>query len=299
MKAFFEQRIEKYLEEVGSDVELKVTNTPFVDEKTVTDDETKQEGALADSCSSILMKFLYGARVARWDLLPIIGLLASMVSKWNAACDRMLYKMVCWVFSSLDLKLCIKVYGDVDSWYIEIQSDADLATCPFTRRSTSGVLGLIKGHLTLAPVAANSTKQGATSEATPEAELIAASKVVRTIGIPLVDLLEVVLQRPVKCIAKEDNTATIQVIEKGWSPSMRHMKRVHAVSIARLNEVYCQDPMKQTFSLEYEKGSTLAADALTKPFVKPKEWEEAIQKLGLYREADFKVGDYTCVVARL
>ena len=45
-------------------------------------------GALAEHCASLVMQLLFAARVGRFDLLRIVGLLASRVTKWTKACDK-------------------------------------------------------------------------------------------------------------------------------------------------------------------------------------------------------------------
>ena len=39
------------------------------------------------------MKIVYGARLARFDLLRPIAALASEITKWDVACDRMLHRL--------------------------------------------------------------------------------------------------------------------------------------------------------------------------------------------------------------
>ena len=42
----------------------------------------EDKGVLSDVACAVLMKILYAARLARWDLLRAIGILASRVTKW-------------------------------------------------------------------------------------------------------------------------------------------------------------------------------------------------------------------------
>eukprot|EP00972_Heterocapsa_arctica_P074399 10979539-Heterocapsa_arctica.AAC.1 len=51
------------------------------------------------------MKILDGARLARFDLLRAVGALATKITKWDSRCDRMLHRLVCYIHSSLYLKL--------------------------------------------------------------------------------------------------------------------------------------------------------------------------------------------------
>jgi hypothetical protein len=66
------------------EVKLKVCS-PGIDEATLTDEDSNVPGTLADSASSVLMKILYAARPARWDLLKSVCFLADTVTKWTRA----------------------------------------------------------------------------------------------------------------------------------------------------------------------------------------------------------------------
>ena len=49
-------------------------------------EEGEEPGALGPKAASILMKILYGARAARWDLLKAVQVLATRVAKWLRDC---------------------------------------------------------------------------------------------------------------------------------------------------------------------------------------------------------------------
>ena len=59
-----------------------------------------QRGALAPHAASILMKLLYAARIARFDLLRSINSLARNVTKWSIQDDAKLYHLMCYVNST-------------------------------------------------------------------------------------------------------------------------------------------------------------------------------------------------------
>jgi len=125
----------------------------------------------------------------------------------------------------------------------------------------------------------HSIKQTATSESTPEAELVAAAKGIRASGIPLLDLLEALLGRTVTMIAFEDNEATEAIIRNGYSPELRHMKRIHGVSIGRLNECYHGDNAVAT--MKHADSASMKADIFTKPFIEPYKWLKAYTDIGV------------------
>ena len=116
---------------------------------------------------------------------------------------------MCYINSTLDLRLSGWV-GDKDLELApHLFADADFAGDGTTMRSTSGVIVVILGPNSYFPLAATSKKQTAVSHITPEAELVAADLAVRTEGIPALELWEVLLGRTMHIIFHEDNQAMI------------------------------------------------------------------------------------------
>ena len=67
------------------------------------DDE--QGGVLQPIAARVLMKVLYGARMARFDLLRAVCHLACFVTKWSETCDRRLHRLMCYINSTLDFSM--------------------------------------------------------------------------------------------------------------------------------------------------------------------------------------------------
>eukprot|EP00972_Heterocapsa_arctica_P047067 6944268-Heterocapsa_arctica.AAC.1 len=105
------------------------------------------------------MKILYGARLARFDLLRAVGALATNITKWDSGRDRMLHRLVCYVHSSLNLKLRGYVGDSANRLQLTLYSDADFAGCPEAAKSTSGMFLALTGPSTFFPLNAISTKQ--------------------------------------------------------------------------------------------------------------------------------------------
>ena len=118
MEHFMRSCVVRYTELTGTQTFRKVS-TPFVDDAPEAD-EAEVEGS-SDKCAApnlfnhtssdpssgtpavgqthvsshaarILMKILYGARMARWDLLHTVCKLACWVTKWHAHRDKQLYR---------------------------------------------------------------------------------------------------------------------------------------------------------------------------------------------------------------
>ena len=144
MEGLLKLSVEKYLEIVGKDTKLKHVSTPSVPEDTKTsryrapssegnsvqcpwcahtfnpdvplsDDSgapvpgTKTgespRGVLAPHAASILMKLLYAARIARFDLLRSINSLARNVTRWTDDDDAKLHHLMCYVNSTVSKKM--------------------------------------------------------------------------------------------------------------------------------------------------------------------------------------------------
>ena len=104
------------------------------------------------------MEILYGARLARFDLLRPIAALASKIAKWDSVCDRMLHRLVCYISSSLDYKLKGHIGDSSKDLTLTLFSDADFAGCFDTAKSTSGVFIALAGPNSVFPLNAISEK---------------------------------------------------------------------------------------------------------------------------------------------
>ena len=85
-----------------------------------------QQGGLAPHAASILMKLLYAARIARFDLLRSINTLARNATKWSIPDDAKLYHLMCYVNSTLGKRMIGWVGNDMKDLSIVFYADADL-----------------------------------------------------------------------------------------------------------------------------------------------------------------------------
>ena len=263
----------------------KAATTPFLDDASFTDEELVAVGALAPFAASVLMKILWGARCGRWDLLRQISFLASHIHRWTLACDKYLFRLMCYIAATLDFALTLSVGDDPADWELWYHSDADLAGCKDTKRSTSGSIVSIGSKNTFAPLSGHSGKQPSTSEASTEAETVALNKGLHKAAIPLLDLFRLILS-PQRILLRcfEDNEACITVVKNGYSNALRSLKRTHGVSIARLHEYFhghLNDD--KSFILQYVSTDFQRADIFTKAFKSTVTWLRAVDMLGIHR----------------
>ena len=189
------------------------------------------------------MKILYGARLARFDLLRAVCHLACHITRWTSTCDRRLHRLVCYINSTKHFRMTGWVGDDIKHVQPHLFADADFGGCTLTHRSTSGVHLCIRGPATCFPIAGSSKRQSCVSHSTPEAEMVSMDFALRHHGLPTMTLWETLLERSVQLAVHEDNQAMIRIMETGRNPTMRYLHRTHRISVSWLHEVFKSEGM--------------------------------------------------------
>ena len=167
--------------------------------------------------------------MARPDLLRAVCHTASCVTKWVEQNDCDLYRLVCYIQTTLDYTQVCWVGDDQNDLSLAVWADADFAGDPRTQRSTSACATAIVGPHTRFFVSAKSQRQTAVSHSTPEAEIVSADMAVRTEALPASALWDHILQRTVEVRFLEDNEAVCKICKSGGSAKLMHMPRTHRV----------------------------------------------------------------------
>ena len=154
---------------------------------------------------------------------------------------------MCYVHSTMDLRLQAWIGDPPSEWQFVVYSDADFVG-DSTSRSTTGVFACIRAKNTFFPLTAISKRQSCVSHSTPEAEIVAADHAIRSTGLPGLELWEALLGRPLQVEFMEDNEATIRIISTGKSQAMRHVGRTHRVDLAFLHEAKENTYRRQSLS---------------------------------------------------
>eukprot|EP00435_Cladocopium_sp_Y103_P009439 s1446_g2.t1 len=186
MKPFLQSCVDRYVQLAGRDAKpLKVVTTPFHEERIArpVGDEPEKKGVLAPIAARVLMKILFAARMARFDLLRAVQGLAARVTKWSYDCDRALHRLVCYIHSTLDLKLKAFVGDTLSECKLWCFADADHAG-EYDNRSTTGCFLVLVGPNTYFPLTAFSKKQTSVSMSSTESEVVAANVSLRAAGLP-------------------------------------------------------------------------------------------------------------------
>jgi hypothetical protein len=228
-------------------------------------------GELASSAASVLMKVMYGARMARPDLLRPVQALARFMTKWTRQQDLELHKLMCYIHTTKSWKTVGWVGDDIKDISTVIYSDADWAGSS-DKFSTSGSFCCLKGQHTFFPLAARSKRQSTISSSTTEAELGAAQVSLQKQGVPIQVLWNTVVKAhggdTAKMYVLLDNSPILEIIRTGRNLTMRHLSKTKGISVAWLHQICSPDDVH----LRYISTSLMAADIFTKMFTDKIKW---------------------------
>ena len=108
---------------------------------------------------------------------------------------------------------------------LHVFTDSDFASCPYTAKSTSGIVYVIKSGDQHYPVMWQSKKQSSIARSTTEAELIAFASALFGESLHLHTMLETLTEFKVEIVFEQDNQATITILEAGYSAKLRGANR--------------------------------------------------------------------------
>ena len=195
MKGQAEGTVDKYLELAKkTKADLKPVSTPCMDDHQLAPEDFEEKGTLQPVCAKIVLKALYMARITRMDILWTVNQLARDVTRWNVACDKRLYRLICYVHTHGSYKQDCWVGDAPENILVAPFSDASFAGDLKDSRSTSGSFTASVGPRTWVPIAWACKKQGAVSHSSTEAEVIALETCIRGEGIPVVSLWDIVIR---------------------------------------------------------------------------------------------------------
>ena len=241
MKPFLQSCVKRYEELAGPQGKaLNKVATPFHEERIARPvaDENEPKGVLQPIASKVLMKILFAARMARFDLLRAVQGLAARVTQWSKSCDAALHRLVSYINCALDIRLQGFIGDQMQDTKLYLFADADHAG-EHDNRSTSGGFLVLVGPNTYFPLTAFSKKQTAIAMSSTESEVVAANLSLRAVGLPSSGLWANLRSAGGGDTAKSSpggGLPTREVVMKAdktgdhWEfhPERRHLVRVHA-----------------------------------------------------------------------
>ena len=177
--------VDRYLELSGlSRKDLKEAHTPCMEDSQLQEDDFLTEGQLAKECSKVVLKCLWIARLTRPDIYWTVNYLARYVSKWTKACDKRLYRLICYLNCTTDYVLQSYVGDTPEKCQLILFCDASFAGDIQDSKSTTGGYLFLMGPNTCVPLGHMVKKQGAVSHSSTEAEIISLDATLRMDGLP-------------------------------------------------------------------------------------------------------------------
>ena len=281
MREFLVDAVARFLEETG-EKSLSAARTPYLPEN-FSCKGGEDPGVHAKTCSSHLMKLLFAARLARPDLVVAITRLASKVTSWNKSHDRALRRLMQYTQHAADLELVGQLSSeDLQTAVLVMSPDADLAGDLETTKSTSGLWLELRSEdgTRCWPLSWRSKRQGSTASSTCEAEMISLATALKAEVLPMMELLEQALGRPVQLRCLEDNTQCLQAAETGYSAVLRHLPRTERISVGVVHETFTEKSHQH--ELLYQETSSHKGDMFTKR-LDPITFERALTLINLVR----------------
>ena len=281
MREFLVDAVARFLEETG-EKSLSAARTPYLPEN-FSCKGGEDPGVHAKTCSSHLMKLLFAARLARPDLVVAITRLASKVTSWNKSHDRALRRLMQYTQHAADLELVGQLSSeDLQTAVLVMSPDADLAGDLETTKSTSGLWLELRSEdgTRCWPLSWRSKRQGSTASSTCEAEMISLATALKAEVLPMMELLEQSLGRPVQLRCLEDNTQCLQAAETGYSAVLRHLPRTERISVGVVHETFSEKSHQH--ELLYQETSSHKGDMFTKR-LDPIAFERALTLINLVR----------------
>jgi hypothetical protein len=230
-------------------------------------------------------RLLWLTRGSRPDLAVVTGkLMERLGDRWTRMEDFILFRAVGYLatFPNLGIR-CVIDPEELEGIVVGQRSDADLCGDTCHARSVSGFhTGLRGARRTQILIDFARRRQGATARNTADAETASLDEATHSSGMVLQEIFEQMLERPIRLIAEEDNSASISAVKRGYSRRLCYLRRTQRLSLSALHECYfgaeeqeeldvhCVDCINRLVHLA---GEEMTADVLTKLLEPPKHWK--------------------------
>ena len=90
-----QQTVDCYLELAKKTKDsLKKVATPCIDDHLIPPEEFEVKGELSAIAARVVLKIFNVARTSRMDFIWLVNMLAEEVTRWTAACDRRLHRLI-------------------------------------------------------------------------------------------------------------------------------------------------------------------------------------------------------------
>ena len=194
MEGHAKKCVERYCELANKTTQqLYKVSTPCIDDHHFKEEETKSVGELSNTCSTIVLKCLYLARIGRPDILWSVNKLARPITKWTKACDKRLNRLISYIHHTSEYKQYCHVGNTAKQCRLGLFQDFDFAGDLEDSKSTSGGTLCVFGSHTFVPISWMCKKQTSVSHSSTESEIISLDTGLRLDGLPALELWDLIV----------------------------------------------------------------------------------------------------------
>ena len=286
---YMRNAVKEYMKEANV-MTLPWVPSPNIDDRF--DEQSCKRGKFADTAASHIMKIMYLARLCRADVVVTASFLARRIHFWSINEDRRLRRLIQYIWQHLDLCLLHELSPeDKEGAFLDYSPDAELGGDPYSTKASGGFwlelsspCGTRKWPICYACKKASHTS-GSTADSETWSLVGAHDTGLKREVIPILAQIKKSLRRPVKLVCKEDNTACIAAIKRGYSPALRYLKRHAELSLGFTTEVFYPEvgnpsAPKYWSELTYWESKSHKGDWMTKE-LPPKDFEKAVALAGM------------------
>ena len=194
MEGHAKKCVERYCELANKTTQqLYKVSTPCIDDHHFKEEEMKSVGELSNTCSQIVMKCLYLARIGRPDILWSVNKLARSITKWTKACDKRLNRLISYMHHTCQYKQYCHVGNTAKHCRLGLFQDSDFARDLENSKSTSGGTLCVFGSHTFVPISWMCKKQTAVSHSSTKSEIISLDTGLRLDGLLAPELWDLIV----------------------------------------------------------------------------------------------------------
>ena len=187
--------VERYCELANKTTQqLNKVSTPCIDDHHHFKEEgTKSVGELSNTCSQIVLKCLYWARIGRPDILWSVNKLARSITKWTKACHKRLNRLISYNHHTCEYKQYCYVGNIAKQCRLGLFQDSDFAGELEDPKSTSGGTSCVFRSHTFVPISWLCKKQTSVSHSSTESEIISLDTGLRLDGLLALELWDLIV----------------------------------------------------------------------------------------------------------
>ena len=200
MEGHAKKCVERYCELANRTTQqLYKVSTPCIDDHHFKEEELKSVGELSNTCSQIVLKCFYLARIGRPDILWSVNKLARSITRWTKACDKRLnrlisfFSQISYIHHTSEYKQYCHVGNTAKQCRLGLFQDSDFAGDLEDSKSSSGGTLFIFGSHTFVPISWMCKKQTSVSHSSTEFEIISLDTGLRLDGLLALELWDLII----------------------------------------------------------------------------------------------------------